>query len=254
MKAKRFYLICASHRSGSTFLFDALLRSGQAGKLAHGPMEDFLKQPLERAYASGLDIHGYIEQIQDKRTSENGVCGGKIMWNDFVRLLEELRKGEEPQSQLSDRDLLLQAFPDLAIIQIKRRDKLKQAISYVKMRQRNFSHLVREKKSLVGNILTRRELKTSKPTEEYNAKAITEAMRLLKKEEARWDDCLCKLGCDYVTVIYENLVEAYDATVLRLLAYIVPDLLPAIEVPQSNLLKVADEESETWEKRYLNLS
>src|SRR2546423_4369603 len=120
MQPHTSYLICATPRSGSTLLCEALTNTGIAGR----PEEFFqarketgvIRRPLE--YFEGTDtteiaailgesvgsedllmsptseenFADYLARVMQQRTTPNGVFGAKVMWGYFAGLLSNLAR------------------------------------------------------------------------------------------------------------------------------------------------------------------
>src|SRR5581483_7307632 len=148
------YLVCATPRSGSTLLCEALTNTRQAGH----PAEYF-----EALRASGLPIRPkeyfegvenseithilgnysridekhpqrftnyahYLDEVFAKGTTPNGVFGAKVMWGylgDFIGNVQQIPRYRE----LEMPDILSELFPNLHYILVSRLDKVRQAVS-----------------------------------------------------------------------------------------------------------------------------
>jgi trehalose 2-sulfotransferase len=138
------YLVAATQRSGSTLLCRALADTGVAGR----PEEYFLTGPPE-AFPPGwtfwedgifaqphgtMDRETYLELVFRLGTTPNGVFGAKLMWNNVPWVLEKL--WELPRFAGLDRAGTLRAlFPNLHVIRLTRRDRIRQAVSWARATQ-----------------------------------------------------------------------------------------------------------------------
>jgi LPS sulfotransferase NodH len=154
----RSYLICATPRSGSTLLCEALKSTGVAGvpeeyfeALRHSgrprrPQEYFvgaqdrtiLRHLGEHTSVDGRpgrsplwdrhDYEPYLRWAIEQGTTPNGVFGAKLMWGyfgDFVSLLREIPACRD----LSIQELLPAVFPELRFVRVVRANKVRQAVS-----------------------------------------------------------------------------------------------------------------------------
>ena len=152
------YLVCATPRSGSTLVCQALKETGVAGRpeeyfeaLEHSgrprrPEEYFnavedpsiLNQLQRRGIAdepqprsplwSRTAYDRYLEWAMEQGTTPNGVFGAKLMWGylgDFVSLLRNVPEYRE----LPLAELLPAVFPDLQFVRVVRANKVRQAVS-----------------------------------------------------------------------------------------------------------------------------
>src|SRR5947207_1411569 len=152
------YLVCATPRSGSTLLCHLLDQTGIAGHpeeyfealrhsgLPRRPHEyfdpdrhvniverlDFREMPYAAPRPNRLcqpDTYDrYLDWAIAQGTTPNGVFGAKLMWGylgDFADLL----RGIEGMAGMPVPELLGRAFPGLRYVQIRRQDKVRQAVS-----------------------------------------------------------------------------------------------------------------------------
>src|SRR3954467_11394971 len=158
MTPERSYLVCATPRSGSTLVCQALKETRVAGR----PEEYF--EALEHSgrprrreeYFSGVEdpsilnqLHRrgvsdeppprsplwsrtaydrYLEWAFDAGTTDNGVFGAKLMWGyfgDFTSLLRNIPAYRDVPLA----ELLPTVFPDLTFVRVVRANKVRQAVS-----------------------------------------------------------------------------------------------------------------------------
>src|ERR1700721_3947051 len=130
----RSYLICATPRTGSYLLCDALRSTGMAGN----PTEYF-SYSYEKHWSQvwgAKDLDSYLRHVLDSTTTPNGIFGVKShpwQFDYFVRKLA----GRAPVLYAERPAILAKWFPDLKYVWLKRRNKLRQAISYAKCLQTN---------------------------------------------------------------------------------------------------------------------
>jgi LPS sulfotransferase NodH len=262
------YLICATPRSGSTLLCEALTNTGLAGK----PKEYFeaLKEsglprrPAE--YFTGIDNaeisqllgeHGqfdgeplarvdygeyarYLEQVIEEGTTPNGVFGAKVMWgylDDFVWHLHTI-----PQYRgLETPELLATIFPNLHYIVMLRRDKVRQAVSLWKAIQTQAWK--EEDESLPKDKHPSWKLM-------FHFDAIEHLKQQLEGHEAQWQRYFVEIGVQPFTVVYEDLVNAYEQTAIDILHYLKVPLLEHPVFGERRMKQQADALSEQWVQQY----
>src|SRR3954453_5611898 len=158
MAAERTYLVCATPRSGSTLVCQALKKTGVAGRpeeyfeaLRHSgrprrPEEYFIgigdksifDQLCERSVGdepqprsplwSRTAYDRYLEWAIETGTTPNGVFSAKLMWGyfgDFISLLRNVPGYRD----LPLASLLHEVFPDLTYVRVVRANKIRQAVS-----------------------------------------------------------------------------------------------------------------------------
>jgi len=137
------YLVCASQRSGTELLCRGLAATGVAGR----PQEYFLAEDPARLpdwrfweegpYAAGHDVsdrENYLSLVYRLGSTPNGVFGAKIHWNCLRWALAKF--SEMPRFAGLDRVAILRtAFPDLRVVDVTRRDRARQAVSWARMAQ-----------------------------------------------------------------------------------------------------------------------
>src|SRR6195256_3230422 len=231
------YLVCATPRSGSTLLCQALDETGVAGhpeeyfealrqsglprrpheyfdpdrhiniveRLAFREMPDGTGRPSPLWHPDTYDR--YLAWALQEGTTPNGVFGAKLMWGylgDFAQLL----RGIDGMAGRALPDLLERAFPGLRYIQITRQDKVRQAVSLWKAVQ------TQAWKREPGT----EEGVTVEPV--FSFRAINYLVRLLTAHDASWDAYFLGLGYEALKITYEELAESTVGTVRRVLDHL----------------------------------
>ena len=261
------YLVCATPRSGSTLLCHLLDQTGIAGHpeeyfeaLRHSgvprkPHEYFDRERhaniIERLAFRELpdgsehrpnplwepaSYERYLDWAFDAGTTPNGVFGAKLMWGylgDFAALL----RGIEGNAGLPVPDLLAGVFPDLHYVQITRQDKIRQAVSLWKAVQ---TQAWRREGDGGGGAAV-------EPV--FSFRAINYLVRLLTAHDASWDAYFLGLGVAPLKVTYEELAEAPEPVVRRVLAHVGIAVPGALELHAPALAVQADARSEEWVRR-----
>src|SRR5947209_4516160 len=153
------YLICATPRSGSTLLCEALINTGIAGQpeeyfealketgrprrpkdyfrnLAHperilellGDYSRIDDEPVRWSPSDVSTYADYLARVMEEGTTANGVFGAKVMRGYFDDFISHLRQIPE-YSEMTVPDLLSTIFPNLHYIYVTRLDKVRQAVS-----------------------------------------------------------------------------------------------------------------------------
>ena len=225
------YLVCATPRSGSNLLCEALTISGLAG----WPEEVFCRSTARWTlpeWGETSDILQYLEWLFEDRSAPNGVFGAKIMLNDFLRLCAELRK--KPASAAPE---LACAFPGLRYIWMRRRDTLRQAISRTRANQTGHW---RQHDGHVTLAL---------PKPRFDRDEILQSQRQIEIEEATWQTFFDSSGIDPVVVWYEDVVGSYQATALRVLKNLGIKVPRRVWFGERRLLSQSDSTTEKWMQR-----
>jgi len=183
------------------------------------------------------DFEALLEDALREGTTENGVLGTKIMWayfRDFVRLarrtrgLEDVRPCDVPGAVLPN----LRRF-----VWIRRRDTTRQAVSLWKALQTQ--QWRRDSDEDLGEQGLR-----------FSFAAVNHLKLRIDEHNAAWQG-FCD-GCreEPLKVVYEDLVEDYEGTVLRLLDGIGIPIPENFAVEEPRMKRQADELSEEWVRLY----
>jgi LPS sulfotransferase NodH len=269
MGTTRSYLVCATPRSGSTLLCHLLDQTGLAGhpeeyfealrhsglprrpheyfdperhvniveRLAFREMPDHTRpQPEPSPLWTPETYDQYLAWALEQGTTGNGVFGAKLMWGylgDFAALL----RGIQGLDGLTMPELLARAFPGLRYVRITRTDKVRQAVSLWKAVQ------TQAWKQEAG-------ADTGKgPEPAFSFRAINYLVRLLTAHDASWDAYFLGLGISPLQVTYEELAEAPEPVIRRVLHYLEIPTPPDLRIDAPRLSVQADERSEEWVRR-----
>src|SRR3954454_8815623 len=228
------YLVCATPRSGSTLLCHLLDETGLAGHpeeyfealrhsgLPRRPHEyfdpdrhaniverlAFREMPDRPPTPNDLwqpETYGrYLAWALREGTTANGVFGAKLMWGylgDFAALL----RGIDGMAGLPVPALLSRVFPNLHYVQIPRQDKVRQAVSLWKA---------------VQTQAWRAEEFAATVEPVFSFRAVNYLVRLLTAHDASWDAYFLGLGHQPLKVTYEDLAEAREPVVRRVLDHL----------------------------------
>lgn len=234
MQPRTSYLVCATNRSGSSLLCESLKNSGLAGQ-----PEEYFWRDDERFWKERWQVPSYDDYLARaiaQGTTPNGVFGAKIMWGYFDDFLNKLR-GIQGYEKLPVADLLSTIFPNLHYISITRRDKVRQAISFEKAIQTNIWVANEETAPLTGKL-------------HFDFARIDALVHVIESHEAAWHHYFAENGIVPFTVIYEELVAAYEQTAVQVLHELnipVPQLL---QFAPRRIRRQADALSEEWVQRY----
>jgi LPS sulfotransferase NodH len=286
MTPKRSYLVCATPRSGSTLVCEALAETGVAGRpeeyyeaLRHSgrprrPEEYFLgleDQSIrdhlgERAIGSDPPPRSplwsraaydrYLEWTFEAGTTANGVFGAKLMWGyfgEFVSLVRNIPAYRD----IPLAELLPTVFPDLTFVRVVRANKVRQAVSLWKAVQ-TANWREEQASSLAGTIEAdgsppyRSFIEEHRPQLRFHYKAIDHLLEQLILEEASWDAFFEHSGIKPILVLYENFAGDYERSTHNLL-----DRMD-LEVPEGfefepRMKKQSDGINDDWTRRYSEL-
>jgi trehalose 2-sulfotransferase len=241
------YLVCATPRSGSTLLCDVLTATGVAGHPQEFwealPGTGLPRQPRE--YLPGLDeaaagvelppvrtgapLPPFPERLEAafrEGTTPNGVWGAKVMWGYLKPVLDGL--DGEPES----------ALPDLHYVLVRRRDKLRQAISLWRaIQSQEWSR-------------QRHDDGDERPELVYSGAAIDALHHQLTEQEAKWEAWLAERPFEPLVLDYEDYADEPRLALRAVLEHLgvpAPDELPA----GTRMRRQSDGLSEQWRRRHL---
>ena len=238
MTSDLWYWLCTTPRSGSSALGDALERTGVAGRPTEYFNRRFQPELFERF---GVGTHrAFLEAVTRQTATPNGVFGVKVMLDrDTEPFFEELR---DVHGSLSDAELVRAAFPDLRFVWLTRRDKVRQAVSFVQAQQ--------------TGVWARYsgEADTERSQLEFDVAALSRTVHDLALREARWGDLFDALGVSPYTVVYEDYVRAPEAAVRGILDFLGLEPPSGWSLPELTMTRLADEVSDAWVKRYHEVS
>ena len=271
MHPTRSYLICATPRSGSTLLCEALTNTGVAGNpkeyfeslkasgLPRRPGEyftsfespeirellgDYLRLDTSPTATRSISNYAdYLAQVLQEGTTPNGIFGAKLMWgyfDDFISNLLDIPSYKE----MSPPHLLSTIFPNLHYIWVTRSDKVRQAISLWKAIQ---TSTWREDESPIDH------LNHQKRPLHFHLDAIDHLVQQIVEHERAWQRYFDQSAIQPYRVIYEDLAANYETVALHILQYLDIPIPDNLVFAQRRMKRQADRLSEQWVDHYHRL-
>lgn len=232
------YIICTSPRSGSTLLGTALWQTGIAGK----PYEYFnpsLQDEVMRGKILGVNSdREYMEKIITASTTPNGVYGMKLhaFQTSFFKSKIEQHKGVEFSSL---RKAIDSEFPNVRYIFLQRKnDKIRQAVSF-------YRALMTSEWQRFKEILP----PAADATIEYYELGIRKCLVDIERSDLYWERYFAENDLSPLRLTYEEISADYVNTVRRTLTYI--GLASNVVIAPAATVKISNERSEQWKKRFL---
>lgn len=243
------YLVCANQRSGTHVLCDALTDTGVAGT----PEEYFLavdesvpsawsaaweKGPYGRKHGAA-DRESYLDLVYRLGSTPNGVFGAKMMWNNVKWAVAKFH--QMPRfAVLTRAEVFHEAFPGLRVINVTRRDRVRQAVSWARIAKG-------------GPYVVRADRPAPPVAEEpeYDFALIHALEGLIVEGERGWRELFAELGLAPFDVVYEDLVstDGYERTIRGVLDHLEVEI-PADVALAPRTMKQSDEINEDWVARY----
>lgn len=148
-------LICTTPRSGSTYFANTLRSAGCFG-MPEEWLHPYNYEPLlaRKGLTPEVPVRTLINCIWERATTDNGVFAVKTMWDRFEILLQKAREEYENSGTLRgsvpdrlDWPCVRDLFPDSRIILLTRRDRVGQAVSYIRAHQTGVWHRIEGSKA-----------------------------------------------------------------------------------------------------------
>jgi len=227
------YLVCATPRSGSSFLCEILSSTRVAGC----PEDYFWNPPFWFAQWGATDFASFAQRLLEEGTTANGVFGSKLMWGQLDDLVKQFATLLS-LGNAGPRQVLAAAFPNLHYIWLTRRDKLRQGISYYR---------AMETKVWRSTDVS----KVARVEPRFNFEAIQSLVQLCTWEDRAWQDYFRQNAIEPCTVVYEDLLESPAAVVRRVLSYLAVQARdPLFQEGAWLHQRQSDAISEEWVERY----
>jgi LPS sulfotransferase NodH len=237
---KSSYLIMMSPRCGSNLLCTHLEKIG-FGR----PIEafHFNHRRMKERYHWDIDFNDpviYMKTVINYQTID-GVFGMKMNWNQFETFLKTSRKLSDPfNPDIKDNELTEALFPNVSYILMRRRNKVKQAISYSRAMQ---TGIWREKKDQDESY------KDYVLTPVYDREHIEGCLDELLAFDVCWENYLARHNLNFLDVWYEDLVKDFQSKILEIYSFLD---IKSDSPPQPLLKRQADATSEEWYRRFLD--
>jgi trehalose 2-sulfotransferase len=281
-KTRSSYLVCATPRSGSTLICQALKATGVAGRpeeyfeaLRHSGRprrpEEYFEGVDDRSILGHLGERGvgdepaqrsplwsrtaydrYLEWAFEIGTTPNGVFGAKLMWGYFGDFASLLRNVPE-YSDLPLADLLDAVFPDLTFVRVVRANKVRQAVSLWKAVQ---TATWRQEGEATGDgdedPPYKSYLHEHRPQLRFHYRAIEHLLNQILIEEAQWDAFFEHARIRPVLVLYENFEAEYEVATRNVLERLGIDVPADLRI-EPRMRKQSDGINDDWTRRYADL-
>lgn len=233
------YVVCTSPRCGSTLLTEALAGTRVAGQPdeffdVHEDLEAMIRKRFD---AENAAIEEYLTRILREAKTPNGVFGWKAHWHQFEHFWRRLL-GVPLDDPIVSRGVFARVFPNLRYIWLRRRDRLRQAVSYTRAIQtdvwRSYVDRPDQPKAAVA----------------FDKASVDKRLDEIDRMEASWERFFQRNGIEPYVVWYEDFVADYQNTLHGVLRHLEVRLPPGFAFPPPRLQKQADEGTERWIEQY----
>lgn len=187
------YIICTTARSGSNLFCNFLANTRVLGR----PVEAFNPDIVRRSkfFSEADDQHAvsttkYISWLTDRQRTPNGIFGTKLLFEDF-----DMFRGFQSFSDL---------FQGSMLIHLRRRSKLRQAISYYFAEQ-------------TGQWVASDPARLDSSEVPFDYDAIDRHLRRLIAQDVAWTSILNGLCMNYLEVYFEDFLSNPELVIYQII-------------------------------------
>jgi LPS sulfotransferase NodH len=259
------YVVCSTQRSGSTYLCRLLASTGVAGNplvffaaraetgspphpgyfLAGLPrtgvgIRDDIRPTDAPEYSDLRAVDGWAEHLARTfrlGTTGNGVFGAKLMWNQLPDL-EQHATAMPEFAGLDGSDLLDRLLEHPGYVWLRRRDKVRQAISLWRALQTRAWRA--EHPAQAGE----------RPTLSYSFQGIEHLRRRLSADDEAWGRFFLHSLIDPLELVYEDDVDPDPAGAVTRVLALIGVALPPDWKPSAGMAQQSDELNDAWYDAY----
>jgi LPS sulfotransferase NodH len=233
------YVLFATPRTGSYLLCEVLTATGVAGR----PTE-YLAAGWRRSAAAHnidllADLSSYLALAIRNEATPNGVFGIKATWRQFDELSDRLRPRTRSRDRHDLADELAARCGHVEFAWIRRRDKVRQAVSFWRALQTGEWSRYSGPDPMPGA-----------PSAAYDFGAIRELGRQIEEDEASIQAYLDHRNARHLEVWYEDLSRAPERIAARVLEHLGLPMPARMTYPASRLVRQADAITDAWCGRY----
>ncbi len=231
----RCYILCAVPRTGSWLLSHALEATGLAGS----PSEYFWRddEPFWRKQWDVDSYRDYLSAFQGTATA-NGVAGTKMTWGYFSEFLDKVRQLPE-MAQAPHEELMQATFPELRHLWIRRRDKVRQGISWWR------AEVTGEWARFCGQAPQQR------CPESLDLAAVKNLVHVALAHDKAWANYFRSHSIEPWSVYYEDLINDVDAYLNAALEHLGVHPGTRVHSAPARIERHADQRTEQWVEEYL---
>lgn len=226
------YIVASTPRTGSSLLCEGLAGAGIAGYPAEVFAPDFRGMWTKHwSLPASVDYQEYVASAKRYGTTPNGVFGVKIQWMHVAPLAVSM--GLPP-----DFDILNCLFPQAKFVNIVRRDRRAQALSWFRAIETNewWSY----KHSDEG--------RSVQPPPELRPESVRALEFHIAQQQAAWEGYFASRRATPLVVEYEKLESDYGGEIAQVLRFLGLDDTPACSLPKPRLERQADEVNAGWRR------
>lgn len=230
MITRQSYIVAATPRTGSSLLCEGLEATGIAGC----PAEVFAPDFRGRWYkywllSQSASFSDYLDAAFRHGTTNNGMYGLKIQWMHIAVLARKL-------SFVGNSDDVLESlFPDAAFVNIVRRDRRAQALSWFR--------------AITTNEWWRFKGDQKTPIEPiFDGDTVRTLEAEIMQQQSAWEQYFLKRRIEPLVIEYEELSRDYQGQVARVLAFLHLNVSAAYLIPPPRLVRQSDDLTLRWRR------
>jgi LPS sulfotransferase NodH len=238
------YIIATNPRSGSWLLSEGLASTSLAGN----PREWFNRLEEQQycarwrmEHSSDLGYATYLRLARAESASSNGISGIKLHYYQFAELPNKMA-AIEGFLGLTAAQVMAKLFPNASYIWLRRRDRVRQAISFVLASKTN------EWWRIEGSAGSGRSKSAGDAV--FDPHAIARMEHVLNENDAGWQSYFQENRIEPFIIHYEDLLADYAAVIVSILKWLqIPDA-DTVTVPPPRLRRQSNATNEEWFMRY----
>ncbi len=220
------FVVCCTPRAGGGLLCEALGNTGVAGH-----PDDFFEPDRGRSlgeFRGPTELARYLASVLEIGTTPNGVFAARLTL-----------AGLQTLQHSSGGRLLDEFLPSLRWVWVSRRDRLRQAISWVRALQTGtWAHLVGDQPLPAIRL-------------RFDRHAIAQRLEEIEAQDLAWRTWFAERGVVPIPVVYERVASDYEGTARRVAGRLGVELPRALFFGERRMLPMADATSEAWARRFL---
>lgn len=183
----------------------------------------------------------FASRLLAHEATPNGAFGAKVMYPCLEAFLSDLKRHAQVSVE-SEAQLMNQAFPGIRWIFIERRDRIRQAISFVKSTSTGIWHSVDGVQMRSGGVRY--------PKRNFGVTDIERALHQINGLNESWDDFFSRNDLFPFRVHYEDLADDYASTVRKIIDFIGLENSQSITIRPARTEKLSDAATEMWVKKF----
>ncbi len=224
----RSYLICTVQRTGSQFFCELL----QGTEVAGLPPGHELCEACWKEEWTPYDFSADLDRTLKGAMGRNGLSGSRMFWNAWGLFLERSRAARA-REDADDLDVLAAVFNELQFVWLRRRDKLRHAISFWRA-------------TTGGDQFRYPTDGTPVNVPEFDFDRISSFINHVSEQEDKWEDWFDSYGITPKQVVYEDLLTERGRVIREVLEFLESEYPEDLRIPEPRVRQQADDHTERF--------